>query len=308
MTEDTLVKLRPLSEEEREIKAGKWIANPNLFSPNPESQVTIRKYSRFFPCPQHTLREVEAVYMCSGSTVHFVNNREIVLRAGDLLFMGTGADHRMRAPGEDDIAVHFTILPEFFEKTIPSEGTPLSDFLGSCLRNPETPTSFLYFAAGDLPEVQNLCENLVRSLLTPAPNRRSINQYTMGVLLLNLLNCTDRMRYQTREEYHMVFILRYVENNYVDGTLKELSQLLQYDPSWLSREIKKWTGKRFMELLQQKRLSQAAFLLRTTDMHIDDVALSVGYENMSYFYRLFRGVYGESPRAYRCEHTDPSSH
>ena len=48
-----------------------------------------------------------------------------------------------------------------------------------------------------------------------------------------------------------------------------------------------------------KRFSQAAWLLRNTALNVDDVARQVGYENVSYFHRLFAAAYGKSPKKYR---------
>ena len=53
------------------------------------------------------------------------------------------------------------------------------------------------------------------------------------------------------------------------------------------------------ELLQIKRLNQAAFLLHSTRMPVADVSFAVGYDNTSYFYRIFRTYYGMSPKEYR---------
>jgi AraC-like DNA-binding protein len=69
--------------------------------------------------------------------------------------------------------------------------------------------------------------------------------------------------------------------------------------AWLSREIKRRTGKTYTELLQERRLRQAAWLLEHTTQRVSDIALSVGYENVSYFHRIFREHYGLSPKKYR---------
>ena len=75
--------------------------------------------------------------------------------------------------------------------------------------------------------------------------------------------------------------------------------MLHYDVTWLSREIKRRTGKTYTELLQEKRLSQAAWLLRNTRQKVADIGISVGYENLSYFHRIFAQHFGISPKAYR---------
>lgn len=63
---------------------------------------------------------------------------------------------------------------------------------------------------------------------------------------------------------------------------------LHYDTCWLSREIKRHTGKTCTDLVQDKRLSQAAYLLTYTAMPVIDIGLAVGYENISYFHRIFQ--------------------
>lgn len=45
--------------------------------------------------------------------------------------------------------------------------------------------------------------------------------------------------------------------------------------------------------------SQAAFLLTTTNLSVLEVASRAGYENMSYFHRIFREKYGVTPKKYR---------
>ena len=94
-------------------------------------------------------------------------------------------------------------------------------------------------------------------------------------------------------------VLRYVDGHYVDGSLQEAAGMLHCDISSLSREIRRKTGKTYTELVQEKRLNQAAFLLRTTERKVEDIALAVGYENISYFHRIFRREYGLSPRQFR---------
>ena len=55
----------------------------------------------------------------------------------------------------------------------------------------------------------------------------------------------------------------------------------------------------YKELLQKHRMETAARLLRRSDWNIQQIITYVGYENTSYFYRLFHERYGQSPREYR---------
>lgn len=138
-------------------------------------------------------------------------------------------------------------------------------------------------------------------MLKEVPNKRKISQVTMALLLMLLLGHTETLLGEEQSDAVVWQVLRYVESNYADSSFSDLSEKLHYDPSWLSREIKKKTGKTFTQLIQNKRLAQAAFLLKCTDWNVSDIAISVGYENISYFHRIFVNCNGSSPKRYRNE-------
>lgn len=48
-------------------------------------------------------------------------------------------------------------------------------------------------------------------------------------------------------------------------------------------------------------LNQAAYLLKTTSMSVLEIGMAVGYENQSYFHRIFQKQFGTTPRKYRVQ-------
>lgn len=267
----------------------------------PTKLITVRPHTRFVHFPEHTHDYVEIVYMCQGSTAHIVNGARVELMAGELLLLGQNALQEILPAGKDDIAVNFIVRPEFFSATLSYLGddeTPLRKFVVDCLCG-ENETGFLHFKVSDVLPVQNLVENLLWTLISDTPNKRGINQATMGLLFMQLLNHTDRLTVNNPEQEIVLQILRYVEEHYRDGSLTEIAKELHYDPAWLSREIKRRTGKNYTDLMQDKRLSQAMWLLKNTGKKVDEIAAAVGYENISYFHRLFARRYGMSPKKLR---------
>jgi YesN/AraC family two-component response regulator len=101
------------------------------------------------------------------------------------------------------------------------------------------------------------------------------------------------------EEELTIQILRFIEENYKDGLLTELAESLHCDLYWISRIVKRLTGKTYTELLQFKRLNQAAYLLTTTKLTVAEVSYAVGYDNVSYFHRIFYKRFHASPKEYR---------
>ena len=264
--------------------------------------ITLRAHTRFVHFPEHTHDFVEVIYMCSGKTTHIINGEKIVLNCGELLFLGRNAVQEILPASKNDIAVNFIILPAFFDKVLDmlgNEETPLKSFVADSLKGEDGNGVYLHFKVADVLPVQNLVENLVWNLLYDEENSKSINSVTMGLLFLQLLNLTDRLEYRNKKEQNLMYIFRYIEEHYCDGELKELADILHYDFSWLSREIKQRTGKTYTELIQDKRLSKAAFFLRSTSVKVSEIAVRTGYANISYFHRIFKKKYGVSPAQYR---------
>jgi YesN/AraC family two-component response regulator len=177
----------------------------------------------------------------------------------------------------------------------------LRDFVIDCLKGENASSGYIHFKVAEIIPIQNLVENMIWTIWNKQPNKRSINQITMGLLFLQLMNYTDLMVTNTENgrQKLTIDILRYVEENYRDGELSQLASILHCDMYWLSKEIKKLTGCNYTELVQKKRLSQACYLLKNTTLSVMEIAMSVGYENMSYFHRIFQAQYGMTPRHYR---------
>lgn len=266
--------------------------------------IQIRPHTRFIHFPRHTHNFVEVIYMCSGQTVHIVNGDKVILKQGELLFLSQKAIQEIYPASEEDVAVNFIILPEFFDQAlymIGAEDNLIRKFIVGCLRGAESDIGYLHFKVADVLPIQNLVENLIWTIMNNQQNKRSINQFTMGLLFLQLINYTDKVEVG-KDHFDQELILsvyRYIEEHYKDGELSDLASELNFDLCWLSRRIKKLTGRTYTELLQSKRLSQTVFLLQNTNLAVADIGRAVGYDNLSYFHRIFREKYGVSPKQWR---------
>jgi len=313
MHAEIIERLRGITGEEQAILDGRTTIDRDLYMQGQGSTInsrkmlaagkliTVRPHTRFIDFPEHRHDYVEVIYMCSGKSTHLVNGREVQLEQGELLFLSQSATHSVRKTREEDIAVNFIVLPDFFSTTlsvIGEEETPIRRFLIDCLCGQDTGPGFLHFRVSDIVPIQNLVENLLWILINETPNRRRMSQMTMTLLLMQLLGHTEALVSEDQDEA-VWQALRYVEANYTRASLTELADGLHYDLSWLSREIKRKTGKTYTQIVQEKRLAQAAFLLKNTDRNVADIAVAVGYENISYFHRIFQSAYGKSPKHYR---------
>lgn len=305
-------KMMEITEEEKNILSGGGL-NRELYMPDNYSVInsklllekgkliTVRPHTRFIEFPEHSHDYIELVYMCLGNTTHIINGKEVLLSEGELLFLNRNAKHSIPPVGKNDIAVNFIILPEFFNKSISAlgnENTPLKSFITNLLDNSGVSDYLLFKVSQELP-VQNLVENLIWSLMNDTKNKRTVNRITMELLFQHLLSCTDSIAYENKEDEIVIKFLKYIEDNYRDASLSEAANLLFCDVSWLSREIKKRTGSNYTYILQKRRLEQAVFYLKNTNMKITDIVSAIGYDNISYFYRIFYETYKMTPREFR---------
>ena len=268
---------------------------------DPGRLFAIRPHTRFMHYPEHTHDYAEIVFMLQGTTTHIVNDQTVVLQPGEFLCLGAGARHEIWPASEKDIAVNLLLRPAYFDAPLPffgTETTLLHRFLIETLRG-ERRSSFLHFrTSGNVP-VQNYMENLISTYVTQDASRALLDNFNLGLLFQELFALTDTLSNVSREQTAAIKMCAYIDENFAEASLTEAAKVLKYDFFWLSHEIPNETGKTYTELLQEKRILRAAFLLKNTDMPVDEIIHTVGYENKSYFQRIFTAAYGVTPKGYR---------
>lgn len=84
-------------------------------------------------------------------------------------------------------------------------------------------------------------------------------------------------------------------------TLEELGDVVHMAPAYISVQFKKIVGKSIKQYLNEQRIKEAKFLLRTTDKSIQEIALTLNYGTQSYFTKVFKDITNTSPIHYRNE-------
>lgn len=96
--------------------------------------------------------------------------------------------------------------------------------------------------------------------------------------------------------------VQHINGNYMNKiTLAKVSHYLHINSSYLSKLFKQEMRMSFTEYLNEVRIKRSRELLKDTDMEILDIALFVGYEDQSYFTKVFKKVTGKTPRRFRKE-------
>ena len=316
MQQALLEHLRKITEEEQRILDGASEVDQGLYTSGKDFTVdsakmleegkliAVRTHTRFVHFPSHRHNFIEVLYVCEGSLTNIIGGKQVVIEAGELLFLNQFTRHEILPAGKNDIAINFMILPEFFDVayTMAGSNNILADFLVHVLRQNEEKGEYLHFRVAEVLQIQNLLENMIYSLVTGKGDQNRINQTTMGLIFLYLLDSVQYAEMRVPNQYENMIAmttLDYIEQSYKTATLTELCVKLHLPMHVLSKMINKNTGFNFKELLQRKRMNKAIELMCETELPISDIIAAVGYENGSYFHRVFREKYHVTPRAFR---------
>lgn len=82
-------------------------------------------------------------------------------------------------------------------------------------------------------------------------------------------------------------------------TLDEVAEHLFMNASYFSRLFKKETGETFIEYVNRMKVDRAKELLDQTNLSVAKIGETLGYDNHSYFIKLFKTVAGITPQEYR---------
>ena len=94
----------------------------------------------------------------------------------------------------------------------------------------------------------------------------------------------------------------YIKEHLADNlTVKDTAKALTVNANYLSSLFHKDMGMTFIDFVNKERTNQAAALLKHTNLQIQQIASTVGYNNTSYFAKQFLRFQGESPSQYRRE-------
>lgn len=276
-------------------------------------QIDVRKHPRYIHFPKHRHDFIEINYVLKGQLSEWVGEDKLNLVEGELLLLNQHVEHELSVCDTGDLIVNFIIDPKFFDHMfqdlqLESASNSISNFLMSGLFNPTKKGSYLYYKIKDVETIQVKILAMIEEMLNRDIFSEARLKFQMGLLLIELMehassvvSATDRIY----EQQQLLHVLNYIENNFRNARLDEIAENLRVNSYQLSKQVKKWTNKTFIILLQERRIREAKELLFKSDALIEDIAHAIGYENLSYFYRLFKQQVGVTPREYRLRKPSP---
>lgn len=124
--------------------------------------------------------------------------------------------------------------------------------------------------------------------------KASIHALTVAANKLPQINSDDE-----EKDDRLINILNYIQTNYQSVTLEELAEKFHLSEPYISKYIKEKSGKTFGEHVANVRMKKAKVLLKNGNMTVENIAYSVGYQNVEHFNRTFKKMYEMTPVQYR---------
>ena len=95
-------------------------------------------------------------------------------------------------------------------------------------------------------------------------------------------------------------VLKFIHENYnKELSIEEIASKCNFSEYHFMRFFKKYIGMTCIEYINNYRLETASSLLNNTDKPILDISLEVGFNNESYFNKLFKKKYSITPKEFR---------
>lgn len=246
----------------------------------------------------HWHTECEIIHIISGSFTLSLDGEAIKLSAGDCAFAGPGVLH-----GGVPLECEYECLV-FDVGALAKTGGICSKSVNPIIEHNRKITTFFakesYFA--------KRCRDIMEQM------RQREDFYEFSVLGQTLLLFGEILRNgdfadnttttNTRIKKLRMFktALAFIEEHYSeDLSLESIADVCSLNANYFCRSFKELTGKTPMEYLNYYRIESACELIASTDKPLIDIALLCGYNDYSYFIKVFKKYKGITPHKYSTE-------
>ena len=252
---------------------------------------------------QHIHDEVEILYVKRGSIIAEIDTDSLTLTTGSILFINRLLAHNYRSISKDFECIILQFKPQtiFDNKMISLKH--LFPFYHTA--------NFHYYLNTYNDEAANEISNCLREIYeSSTENFDSAQDLILNALLIKLLyithkydiyNLLDRnLSEKEKSIKRIIGLQKYVNSHYAESlTVSFACEYVNLDYHYFSRIFKQETGKNFIDYLNSVRIMNAQQQLISTNQSIAYISQNVGFQNPSYFNRVFKSLCGVTPKEYR---------
>ncbi len=283
--------------------------------PLPEQKETIRHGEAAFPLQKYTTtltpgenavfahwhEEAEFTLVREGSCLYQIQLEDYTVRAGDLVFLPPAILHAITVPKErmrsDTYVFHMHFLGA------DSRDICSIRYLIPLMKQELIPPFLISKGHPAYEEALNLFHEIDGAWREQSPGFELVIRARLlsllAVLLPHCRESTQLSELRTEHSQKIKAALEYIAAHYAeDLSIADVATACYFSEYHFMRFFKRCTGISCGDYIKSLRLEKAAEHFAAGEQAILDVALSVGFHNLSYFYRAFRKKYGMTPKQF----------
>lgn len=245
----------------------------------------------------HTHNCWELGYVVKGRGIWNLNGKDHNISQGDLLITMPGDSHYESGSLDDSIEIFFLNirddasfitafnLPFDSSTLIRTQGKPeVEQILKNILiESLEEKKGYEYYVEAELVKLF-----VIIGRTAPGEENAAVEDTSLSELI------------HTKQLSTVSQIKQYLDQNLSkDISLTDISNRFFISPQHLIRLFKAVTGLAPKQYITQQKIEKAKELLCNTGMKVEQISDSLGYDNIHYFYRMFKKSTGQTPLQFR---------
>jgi YesN/AraC family two-component response regulator len=201
----------------------------------------------------------------------------------------------------NSVRINFTIYHEAIFDSISPSTNEVTQLLYNGTRVNSLHNNFMLFNLASSEIAINLMTALIGIGISQSAHRKDSLRFIFSSLLLELpsLIIDKSINFADSSSDDLLPVLKYIEKNFTTTSLNEVSSVFKYNTNYLGNKIKANTGKTFVELVERRRLSAAQNLMLKTNLNLSQISETIGYQNNSSLFRLFKKYLKITPSEYK---------
>ena len=252
----------------------------------------------------HWHEELEFGVVVDGEMIVSVGSKEYSLKAGDAYFVNAGVLHRGENSTNQSCRAHLIV---FHPRLVGGSHDSVywQDYINPLVDDKKLQGLFLL---ADVPAQKNVIEIIQaawNSYLEQAPGYPFQIRNYLSELLLLINGNRDQSNKMPDAKYlrsyqRVQVMMEFISKNYSESiTLQDIASSAAISSSECLRCFRQIIHVTPIQYLKDYRIKRAAELLKSTSAQISEIARQCGFVEMSYFSKVFRERYGQSPLDFR---------
>lgn len=253
---------------------------------------------------------IEIVYVISGYGKHVVGDTEYNMSKGDLFIVNYDVPHGFFANAEKDegpVVYNCVFMPKFLDASLFSsihfQDITSSFLFKSLFPDKFTSTPDLRLSGTEFNEIGDLFSKMHNEYKLMQKGYCDIIRAYLIELVVKIFRYMEQGTARTPSIKNRELVNKavdYMKQNYnTDIKLEDLAMKSFISKNYFSKLFKEVTGINFSDYIQRLRVDEACSLLKSTGMKVTDIALHCGFNDIKFFYEVFKKTTGKTPGDYR---------